>query len=255
MAKKASKTQELDARRDAVINAAMALAAEHDWDEVRLSDIAAQAGVTLAEMRAAFESKTAIVYGLMRRTDKAVLEGDDPEMAGEPARDRLFDVLMRRFEALAPYRAALRSIMRAYRNDVFAASQFNARARRSMKWMLESAQIDATGRMGEVRAQGLVLVWMRTMRVFLRDKDEGLARTMAELDRALRDGERVMRNIGGGLRALGMVGSVLSGLRDGARRARRRRRYRDDDYDEDERRYYDDPDDAMPDEPYTGGPH
>ncbi|MEZ5876695.1 MAG: TetR family transcriptional regulator [Tepidamorphaceae bacterium] len=233
--------------RDAIIDAAMALAQDNDWEAIRLSDIAAEAGVTMAQLRGAFDSKTAIINGLMRRIDQVVLEGDDPEMAGEPARDRLFDVLMRRFDALKPYRLALKSIMRAYRRDPFAAAAFNMRARRSMKWMLEAAGIEATGRMGNIRAQGLVFVMARTMPVFLRDKDAGLARTMAALDRALRDGEQVMRTMGTGMRMLGMFGSFVSGLRD-------RARDRFDDEDDDDGFYGPDDDEAK-DEPWTGGPH
>ena len=201
----------------------------------------------MAQLRGAFDSKTAIINGLMRRIDQVVLEGGDPEMAGEPARDRLFDVLMRRFDALKPYRLALKSIMRAYRRDPFAAAAFNMRARRSMKWMLEAAGIEATGRMGNIRAQGLVFVMARTMPVFLRDKDTGLARTMAALDRALRDGEQVMRTMGTGMRMLGMFGSFVSGLRD-------RARDRFDDEDDDDGFYGPDDDEAK-DEPWTGGPH
>ena len=252
---KAGKPEEsiADKRKEAIIDAAMRLAADGTWDHIRLSDIAAEAGETLADMRADFDSKAAILHGLTARIDRIVLAGDDPDMAGEPARDRLFDVLMRRFEAMRPYRAALRSVMRAYRRDPFAMATFNVRLRRSMKWMLEAAGIDATGRLGDIRAQGLVFVWARTMPVFLRDRDPGMARTMAALDRALRDGEQVMRTMRGGLRAVGALGSLLAGLRERARSYDR-----DEDWDDDSI-YGDDPGDAgerpHASEPDTGGPH
>ena len=43
-----------------------------------------------------------ILAAQMKDIDRAVLEGGDADMAKEPPRDRLFDVLMRRLEALAP---------------------------------------------------------------------------------------------------------------------------------------------------------
>ena len=42
------------------------------------------------------------------------------------------------------------------------------------------------------RAQGLALVWARVMRVWLDDEDPGLARTMAALDKRLREAERTV---------------------------------------------------------------
>ncbi|MFN0264444.1 TetR/AcrR family transcriptional regulator [Tepidamorphus sp. 3E244] len=239
---------------DSIVDGAMRLAERQPWSSVRLSDIAAEAGVTLSQMRGVFDSKSAVLGGFVRRIDQAVLDGNDPEMADEPARDRLFDVLMRRFEAMKPYRAALRSIAKAYRRDPLAIAGFNAQARRSMTWMLESAGIGTTGRMGTIRAQGLVFVMARTLPVFLRDRDEGLARTMAALDRALRDGEQVMRSMGSGFRLAGMVGSVIAGLRE-----RARAEYDDANYDDPygEPRDGDDPygEADERDEPWTGGPH
>jgi len=41
-----------------------------------------------------------------------------------------------------------------------------------------------------MRAQALALQWRRVLGTFIRDDDAGLARTMAELDRRLREAER-----------------------------------------------------------------
>ena len=45
--------------------------------------------------------------------DREVLAGIDADMAEEPPRERLFDVLMRRLELLAPHKAAVRSLLRS----------------------------------------------------------------------------------------------------------------------------------------------
>jgi AcrR family transcriptional regulator len=92
-----------------VVEAAMALAAVQGWRDTTMMDIAEGAGLTLVEMRGLFASKTAILAGLIRQTDDIILRDDDGDMAGEPVRDRLFDVIMRRLDALAPYRAGGRT--------------------------------------------------------------------------------------------------------------------------------------------------
>jgi hypothetical protein len=65
----------------------------------------------------------------------------------------------------------------------------NRLAVRSMRWMLTAAGINTAGGRGALRAQGLALMFGRVLRVWVDDDDPGLARTMAELDRALRRGE------------------------------------------------------------------
>ena len=74
-----------------------------------------------------------------------MLAGGDADMAEEPPRERLFDVLMRRLEALAPYKEAVRSLMRSARRNPGLALALNAMAVRSQHWMLEAAGIGAVG--------------------------------------------------------------------------------------------------------------
>ncbi len=178
--------------RNAIIDALLALAAEADWESISLEDLAARAGVSLAQLRNAYDGRLAVIADFARRTDQAVLAGIDADMAGEPARERLFDVLFARLEALAPHREAVGNLGKAARRDPLLALALNRIVAVSMGWMLTGAGISATGPGGLVRAQGLALAWARVLRTWLDDDDPGLARTMAELDRRLREGERVI---------------------------------------------------------------
>jgi AcrR family transcriptional regulator len=176
--------------RDKIIDAFFALLAEKAFEAIEHADIAARAGVSLATLRGEFDSKLAIIAAYVRAVDRKVLEGGDAELAEEPARERLFDVLMRRLEELAPDRAALRSLMRSARRNPGLALALNGLAVRSQQWMLTAANIGAAGPRGMVRSQGLALLFADVLRTFLNDEDEGLSRTMAALDRALGRGER-----------------------------------------------------------------
>ncbi len=178
---------------DRVIDAALALAESRGWRGLTLAEIAAEAGVTLAELYDAFSSKTAILAAFARRIDAEVLARDDPEIADQPARDRLFDVLMRRFDALAPYRPALRVILREGCADP-AMALFGACAlARSMAAMLEAARLDSSGIRGLLRIEGLTAVYLAVFRVWLADDSADQARTMAALDRRLAQAERAVR--------------------------------------------------------------
>jgi hypothetical protein len=66
----------------------------------------------------------------------------------------------------------------------------------SMAWMLEAARIGTDGFGGAVRANGLVAVWLYTLRAWSRDATEDLGATMAALDRALDRAEQAARTIG-----------------------------------------------------------
>jgi AcrR family transcriptional regulator len=182
--------------RERIIAIFMALLAEKAIERIDLTEIAKGANVSLSTLRGEFPSKLAILAAHIKTIDRAVLEGGDEDMAEEPPRERLFDVLMRRIEAWAPHKEALASLLRSARRNPGLALALNAMGVRSQQWMLAAAGIHASGPRGMVRAQGLAMLFARVLRTFVRDDDEGHARTMAELDRALGRGARLMGVLG-----------------------------------------------------------
>src|SRR3954468_9221787 len=93
--------------RDKAIDALMALLAEQSFEQIGLAEVAGRAGLKLSQLRAEFGSTLAIYAAYVRDIDRLVLEGDNAQkddMGEEPVRERLFDILMRRVEALAPYK-------------------------------------------------------------------------------------------------------------------------------------------------------
>ena len=181
--------------RDSVLDAFMALLAERPWSEVTLEAVAERSGRGLSELRAGFDGRIDILREFTRRTDETVLAGIDPQMAGEGARERLFDILFSRIEALGPHKRALGRLFDAAWRDPVLALELNRIATISMSWMLTAAGVRTTGRMGALRSQGLALVWSRVLRVWLNDDDPTLPRTMAELDVQLRRSERAVIRI------------------------------------------------------------
>lgn len=175
--------------RDKIIRAFLSLLGEKGWEGTAMTAIAAQAGVSLAALRAEFPTKLSIYEAFLAGVDSAVLDGVDDSMAGEPARDRLFDVLMIRLDHLKPYKSALLALRTAARRDPLLAIELAHRSAVAQRWMLTAAGIEARGFRGRLMVQGLVVAFARVIGVWLEDEDPGLARTMAALDRELSRGE------------------------------------------------------------------
>jgi AcrR family transcriptional regulator len=220
--------------RDAVVDALMRLAESRPWSDIELQDIAQEAAISLADLRDVFPSKGAILGGLSRRVDRQVLEGTTDDLAGEPARERLFDVMMRRLDALAPYKRALKRIAQGMRGDPLAVAAMNQLALNSQRYMLAAAGISTEDALGFLKLQGAVIIHANTLETWFEDDDPALARTMARLDREIRRGERVMeraddvRRLTAPFRALGQA--LFQ------RRRRSSRRPRPDDYEDGETR-------------------
>ena len=176
-----------------VIDAALVLAATRGWRVLTLTDIAEAAKLPLSQVYPAYNSKAAILRGFTRRIDVAVLTTEESDAGEGNARDRLFDVLMRRFDALKPHREALGNIAFDEARDPVSALCGLGRLERSMAAMLEAARLSAGGLRGLLRAKALGLAYLATLRVFLRDDSPDLAATMAALDRNLSRLDRLAR--------------------------------------------------------------
>ena len=180
--------------RDRIIDAAFALIAQQGWRRLSLAAVAAEAGLPILTLYRVFRSKPAILCGFARRIDEAALATPrDAETTSDPderPRDRVFDLLMRRFDALQPYRAALEVLGRELPTDPCAALAAAAGLLRSIRWMLEAAGISTAGLGGIVAVKLTAAAYLATMRVWLRDGTPDLAPTMAALDRRLRGIER-----------------------------------------------------------------
>ncbi|MBX9758434.1 MAG: TetR/AcrR family transcriptional regulator [Beijerinckiaceae bacterium] len=209
-----------------IVEALMELAAERRWEEIAISDVANRAHVTLSEFRDAFPSKGAALAGFSRMIDKKVLEGTTDDLAAESPRDRLFDVLMRRLDAMAPYKEGLRAISEWARRDPLSAVALNGVALNSMRFMMEAAGLDSEGPLGNVKLQGLVLAWTRVLETWFDDEDPALDRTMATLDEQLARGGRIVARLDdvwrltAPLRTFG--GAMMSGRRTFDERIRER---------------------------------
>ena len=181
--------------RDACLRAFLDLIAERPPACVSLAEVAAHCGVSLSEMRAAFATTDDLLAAFFRATDRHVLaEGgpDTEDFAGEEPKERLFEVLMRRLDALAPHREAVRALRNAARRDPRLACTLLRLSETSQRWMLAAAGIDCAGLAGSVRAKGLALLFTRVLDVWLTDEDPGLSATMAALDRELDTGAKLL---------------------------------------------------------------
>ena len=182
---------------DRILDAALELCAERRWRDVTMEAIAESAGASMQRVHGFFPTRPSILAGLVARTDTAVLAGHDFADSEEPHRERLLDVLMRRFEALSGHKAAIRSILRDLGADPVSALCAVPAFANAMAWSLEAAGVRAVGPVGLLRIKGLGLIYLSALRVWLDDESPDHSATMARLDRDLRRAEALVSALPG----------------------------------------------------------
>ena len=168
---------------DRALDAALRLAATRRWSDIALGEIAAEAGLTLGEMLRHVRSKSALLAAFSRRIDEAMLA--TPAEADGSVKDRLFELLMRRFDALGPYRDAVQGILDGMARDPAVTASLGPSLVHSMRYLAEAAGINPTGLLGPIKINALASVYICTLRVWVKDDSADAAKTMAHLDKQL----------------------------------------------------------------------
>lgn len=171
--------------KEQIIKSALSLAASGGWAHITLREIADDAGLTLAEFYDYFEDKTDILVAYGRRLDRIVMLNFPNFHPETPHRERLFDILMERFDLANQDRAAILSILNSMTLDPKQLVISMPHLGLSMARMLELAGIDTNGLRGAIRVTGLIGIYAWVLKTWMKDESTDLSKTMASLDKAL----------------------------------------------------------------------
>ncbi len=171
--------------KEAAVKAALTLAAQKGWNNVSLREVAKKAKIALPELHEHFGDRLDIIAAWGRLLDRQVLNETGEIDLSFPARDRLFDILMARFDALNENRDGAKAILRSLRTDPKQAVIALPHLGRSMSWMLEAAGIETSGVKGALKIAGLAAVYLKSLWVWCDDESPDMSKTMAALDKNL----------------------------------------------------------------------
>ena len=182
--------------RKKVLSKFMDKIATQSWHQVDLPELATECGVKYSALRGNYSGKLAILSDFMTMIDQETLDNiESNENEESTAKDRLFDILMARLDALEPYRDSIQQLLCAVKSDPCLALTLNKYSVRSMRWMLEGAKVETRGMTGNAKIQGLVVLFSRIVCIWLKDEDKGLSKTMAALDAELNRGHILLKQV------------------------------------------------------------
>jgi AcrR family transcriptional regulator len=184
--------------RDRIVDAALELAEERGWSNVRLYQVAERASVPLATIGAEFRDLDALANAWFARA-LAMVERIPPQaLADQPAPERLHLVIMRWFEALAAHRQVTGEMLRAklYPSHPQHWVPLIFDLSRLIHRFLDAARIASTGRARQLAEIGLTAVFLGSVRVWLRDDSPGSERTRAYLRDRLAAADRLLARFG-----------------------------------------------------------
>jgi AcrR family transcriptional regulator len=168
-----------------LLERAFAQIAERGLGGFSRSELARSAGVSLEDVYTLFPDRAALARRLGERLDREMLGMDVAELAGLTLRERVFELVMRRLDALQPYREGLKRLARESFADPRMTLASLCNLDRLGDWLLDIAGLGSGLRARAVAKPALLFVYVRVFGVWLGDETPDRAETMATLDRLL----------------------------------------------------------------------
>ena len=177
-------------RADRIVDAAIALAEERGWENVRLYLVAERLGIGLDNIGREFRDLDAIANAWFGRARRALLRLPAADLIGRPPPERLHAAMTTWFDALAPHHAVSGQMMDAklYPSHPHHWVPMVFDLSRLMHDFLDVARIASTGRRRQLAEVGLTLIFLATLRDWRRRPEhagERLRRRLATADRLL----------------------------------------------------------------------
>ncbi len=200
----AKKTTEKSVK-DMIIDESLRLAAEEGWAKVSFDQIILASQLDPLQVQEYFDDKTDILVAYGRRIDFRLFHevSLDAEMS---EREKIFDILMERFDLINEDRAAISSILHSFKGDPKQAVLSFPHLAKSMTRVLDAAGVETEGVQGAARLTGLIGVYLYVVQTWKEDESADMAKTMAALDKALDYAESTANSF--------LSGNILSGFSD-----------------------------------------
>jgi len=172
------------------LRAALELAAEKPWASLTLGEIAVRADLTLNDFHGIATRET-LADAVDAHFDRAM--SAEGVASDDLPRERLFEVIMLRFEAMEDYRDGLKSLLNYRETAPDHLVRLPAARAASARWALASAGLDDdSGAPLSLKVLAIAFVIARTERAWRKETSSDFALTMAALDKSLRAAEARM---------------------------------------------------------------
>lgn len=183
----ASKTAPASPSADMILDRALGLAGDIGWDAFSLSALAADLGLSPADLADHFRDKDALANAWFARARDAMLAAPPRGFARQPVRDRLNILLLRWFDALSPHHAVTVQMLRGklwpFHPHHYVPMVFDLS--RLIQWLRDAAGMTAGGRQRQMEEIGLTLLFLAVLRRWCRDGSPDQAEARAFLARRL----------------------------------------------------------------------
>jgi hypothetical protein len=177
------------------INAALEIIGSQGFSALNFDSLAENLKCEKAELEALFIDPVDIVNSYFHHVNLRLCKDFRSPEPNLDVRERLFDIMMARFDILNDNRQAVINISKECCANPQIMFSCLPSLYQAMSFMLDYAQVPTKGCRGALKTFALGSIYLRVFKSFENDESEDLSKTMATLDNALSRAESLARSI------------------------------------------------------------
>jgi ubiquinone biosynthesis protein COQ9 len=168
-----------------LLQQALDLIVEKGWAQFQLEDLADE-NMSLNQVHAQFPTRLSVLEALGQHIDQSTLDNVDTFDESDSQKDRLFSIMMTRFDVLATQKPIIKHLWQNVWKDPCTVTGSVPAGLKSMTMLLKTAGIETSGILGALRIKTFALFYLNTVWTWLSDDTPDADQTMAALDTNLK---------------------------------------------------------------------
>jgi hypothetical protein len=185
-------------QEDLIYQNVMGKIVSDSWQSIDLDNLSQECDFDVLNITGGLRNKVDLLVAFSAFIDTTVNQSIDADLKDDqiPARERLLEALLIRFEALAPYKAGVIKLMKTLPHNPSFVVIGSKSLKLSMEATLTAVGLEAKGIQGAIRVKGLCMIFLSGVCTWSKDNSEDLSATTRILDERLKQTENIISNLG-----------------------------------------------------------
>jgi ubiquinone biosynthesis protein COQ9 len=160
-------------------------------DSINIDFVFKKAGVNNKNIRKNFDKKIMLLTNINRYIDSR-LKDLGKNIENSNPKDMLFEIIMLRFDVLQEYRSSIINIFNYFKKNPKNSLVILPSFLESMILISKLSKIKTNGLKGNLKIKGILIIYLSTFLVWLKDKGQSMEKTMTSLDQYLEKASKII---------------------------------------------------------------
>lgn len=173
--------------RSKIVETALEILTQTPWDALTMEELAAKLSITPIQLYAIFPTRCDLLKGIMQFIDDKMITLYQEGKEDLSLQEKLFDIIMCRFEVMEVYKSPLKNIIFTFWRDPISFPSGVFLGLHSMSLILEAVDVPVEGIKGKLNIKILSFFYLYTLKLWFEDETQDMAKTLTHVDKALKN--------------------------------------------------------------------